>query len=203
MVKYVAFYLKKLHNDRKKGRKAMSRWTKFRKKIQKLDNSKTWKTLGTALAVTGAVVATAGVLGAVGGGAVAAEGTAAGAGTAAGSAVAAEGAAAGASAAAGAGAAAGLTAGQTTALMIAGGAYVGNSIYSSYMSQKYQRDSLRQQKKALKSQEEVLNEMNEREKAQQRRENEQLMNSISNLTNTSFSGVDSPSLSYDKYGDLG
>ena len=38
---------------------------------------------------------------------------------------------------------------------------------------------------------------------QQRRENMQLMSSVSNLTNTAFSGVSSPSIDYDKYGDLG
>ena len=31
----------------------------------------------------------------------------------------------------------------------------------------------------------------------------QLMNAVSGLTNTSYSGVSSPTIDYDKYGDLG
>ena len=49
----------------------------------------------------------------------------------------------------------------------------------------------------------LMRAIEKREQEQQRRENEQLMNTVSGLTNTSYSGVSSPSLDYDKYGDLG
>lgn len=41
------------------------------------------------------------------------------------------------------------------------------------------------------------------EKERQRRENLELMNSVSNLTNVAWSGANAPTMSYDKYGDLG
>ena len=37
----------------------------------------------------------------------------------------------------------------------------------------------------------------------QKRENLELMNSVSNLTNVAWSGANAPTMSYDKYGDLG
>jgi len=41
------------------------------------------------------------------------------------------------------------------------------------------------------------------EEERQRRENAELMNSVSNLTNVAWSGASAPSMSFDKYGDLG
>ena len=41
------------------------------------------------------------------------------------------------------------------------------------------------------------------EQNRQRRENEELMNSVSNLTNVAWSGASAPTMSFDKYGDLG
>lgn len=41
------------------------------------------------------------------------------------------------------------------------------------------------------------------ETERQRRENLELMNSVSNLTNVAWSGANAPTMSYDKYGDLG
>lgn len=41
------------------------------------------------------------------------------------------------------------------------------------------------------------------EERRQRRENEELMNSVSNLTNVAWSGSSAPSMAFDKYGDLG
>ena len=41
------------------------------------------------------------------------------------------------------------------------------------------------------------------EERRQRRENEELMNSVSNLTNVSWAGASAPSMAFDKYGDLG
>ena len=41
------------------------------------------------------------------------------------------------------------------------------------------------------------------EEARMQRENAELMNSVTNLTNVSWSGANAPSLAFDKYGDLG
>lgn len=89
------------------------------------------------------------------------------------------------------------------ALAISAGAYVGSSLVNSIFGAHSQRKSQREQRKALKAMQEEIGRQRQREEDQQRRENMQLMNSVSNLTNTSFSGVSSPTIAYDKYGDLG
>ena len=55
----------------------------------------------------------------------------------------------------------------------------------------------------LKLQTEEITRQRKIEEERQRRENMELMNSVSNLTNTSYGGVAAPTVSYDKYGDLG
>lgn len=97
--------------------------------------------------------------------------------------------------------AAGLGLGSGTALAL--GAMTGVSAYSAITTAKAQRESLQIQRDALNQQAEELERQRNREIAQQKRENEQLMSSVSGLTDTSYGGVSSPSLSYDKYGDLG
>lgn len=90
-----------------------------------------------------------------------------------------------------------------TASLILGGAMVGSSLFSSFMSNKASKRSLRAQREALELMKKEYERQRQREIEQQKRENEELMNSVSNLTNTTFSGVSSPSVDYDKYGDLG
>lgn len=87
--------------------------------------------------------------------------------------------------------------------LIMGAVEVGTSLFSAYNSSKANKKNLRIQREALRQEELELERQKKREIEQKKRENEQLMNSVSNLTNTSFSGVSSPSVDYDKYGDLG
>ena len=90
-----------------------------------------------------------------------------------------------------------------TGTAIALAASVGVSTYSAVEQAQHNRKSLSIQKKSLAEQSAELQRQKEKEIEQQKRENAQLMNSVSNLTNTSYSGVSSPQLDYDKYGDLG
>lgn len=93
-----------------------------------------------------------------------------------------------------------------TGALIAGaaiGVSAGTQIYSAYTTNKANKAALREQQYANEMTATELKRQRRREIEQQKRENEQLMNSISNLTNTSFGGVSSPSVDYDKYGDLG
>ena len=82
-------------------------------------------------------------------------------------------------------------------------ASVGVSIVSSFLGHKSQSKQNRIASEANRMQAEEIQRMRKLEVQRQRRENEELMNSVSNLTNTAFSGVSSPSIDYDKYGDLG
>lgn len=82
-------------------------------------------------------------------------------------------------------------------------ASVGVSIVSSIFGHRSQEKQNKIAAEANRMQAEELKRMRKLEVERQRRENEELMNSVSNLTNTSFSGVSSPSIDYDKYGDLG
>lgn len=88
-------------------------------------------------------------------------------------------------------------------LAIAVGAYVGAKIFDSYSSSKAQKESNRIQNEMLKQQTEEITRQRKIEEERQRRENMELMNSVSNLTNTSYGGVSAPTVAYDKYGDLG
>lgn len=93
-----------------------------------------------------------------------------------------------------------------TGALIAGaaiGVSAGTQVYSAYKTNKANKAFLRIQQHANEVTSAELKRQRQREIEQQKRENEQLMNSVSNLTNTSYSGVSSPSVDYDKYGDLG
>lgn len=82
-------------------------------------------------------------------------------------------------------------------------ASVGTQIVSSIFGYKSQKKQNKIAEEANVMQAQEIQRMRKLEVERQRRENEELMNSVSNLTNTSFSGVSSPSIDYDKYGDLG
>lgn len=82
-------------------------------------------------------------------------------------------------------------------------AAVGTQIVSSIFGYKSQKKQNKIAEEANAMQAAEIQRMRKLEVERQRRENEELMNSVSNLTNTSFSGVSSPSIDYDKYGDLG
>lgn len=88
-------------------------------------------------------------------------------------------------------------------LAIAAGAFIGSQIFSAVSSSKAQKKSNRIQQEMLKLQTEEITRQRKIEEERQRRENMELMNSVSNLTNTSYGGVAAPTVSYDKYGDLG
>lgn len=90
-----------------------------------------------------------------------------------------------------------------TGAAIAMGALAGTSVYSTIEQTKANKRSLKEQKRANAETEAEVARQKKREIEQQKRENVQLMNTVSNLTNTSFGGVSSPSVDYDKYGDLG
>lgn len=107
----------------------------------------------------------------------------------------------------------GAVAGGAIGFMVAGpaglaiGAGMGMSMTSQAQSQyyqnKYNRESLQLQQQAYAQQSAELQRQRQIEIEQQKRENQQLMNSVTALSDTSYGGIDSPSLSYDKYGDLG
>lgn len=83
------------------------------------------------------------------------------------------------------------------------GAVLGYNPRAEYMNLKYQKKAQKSTEKALAEQEAELARQKKIQQDQQRRENMQLMNAVSGLTNTSYSGVSSPTIDYDKYGDLG
>ena len=86
---------------------------------------------------------------------------------------------------------------------IAAGAYLGAKIFDSVSSHKVQKKSLGIQKQMLNTQAEEIARQRKIEEERQRRENMELMSTVTNLTNTSYGGVSSPTIAYDKYGDLG
>ena len=90
-----------------------------------------------------------------------------------------------------------------TGTAIALGAMVGVSGYSAVQTARANKKSLQIQKQALAEESAEVERQKKREQDQQRRENMQLMSTVSGLTNTSYSGVSSPTIDYDKYGDLG
>lgn len=87
------------------------------------------------------------------------------------------------------------------------GAGMGMSVASQtqgvYYQNKYNRENLKLQQQAYAEQSAELQRQRQIEIEQRKRENAQLMNAVSGLSDTSYGGVDSPSISYDKYGDLG
>ena len=82
-------------------------------------------------------------------------------------------------------------------------ASLGVQVVSSLFGHSSQKKQNRIAAKALKLQAEELQRQRKLEEERQRRENEELMNSVSNLTNVAWSGASAPTMAYDKYGDLG
>ena len=82
-------------------------------------------------------------------------------------------------------------------------ASIGISLMSSIASHEQQKEQNRIANKAASQQAEEIARQRKREADRQRRENEELMNSVSNMTNVAWSGASSPTLNFDKYGDLG
>lgn len=83
------------------------------------------------------------------------------------------------------------------------GATTGYNPRDTYKNQKLQKEALRSQQAANAEQAAEIARQRKIQQDQQRRENMQLMSTVSGLTNTSYSGVSSPTIDYDKYGDLG
>lgn len=89
------------------------------------------------------------------------------------------------------------------ALVALAAVQTGTSLFGSLSQNQANKKSLALQSKALQQQADELKRQREQEAEQQRRENEQLMNSVSGLTDTAFSGVSAPTMTQDKYGDMG
>lgn len=82
-------------------------------------------------------------------------------------------------------------------------ASVGIQLVSSLFAGASQNKQNRIAQQAAQLQAEEVARQRRLEERRQRRENEELMNSVSNLTNVSWSGASAPSMAFDKYGDLG
>lgn len=82
-------------------------------------------------------------------------------------------------------------------------ASVGIQAVSSWFGHKSQEKQNKIAAKAARQQAEEIARQRQLEEERQRRENEELMNSVSNLTNVAWSGASAPTMAYDKYGDLG
>lgn len=82
-------------------------------------------------------------------------------------------------------------------------ASVGIQLVSSIFGHKSQSKQNRIAEKAAALQAEEISRQRQLEEERQRRENEELMNSVSNLTNVAWSGASAPTMAFDKYGDLG
>ena len=87
--------------------------------------------------------------------------------------------------------------------ILLGAALIGTSVYSAIAGHKSQEKQNRIAARAERLQAEELQRQRQIEEERQRRENEELMNSVTNLTNVSWSGANAPSIAFDKYGDLG
>ena len=83
------------------------------------------------------------------------------------------------------------------------GAMVGAQIAGSIMGNKSAKRQASIAEEANRMQAEELARQRRLEVQRQKRENLELMNSVSNLTNVAWSGANAPTMSYDKYGDLG
>lgn len=83
------------------------------------------------------------------------------------------------------------------------GIMAGASVAGTVVSAKQNKAQMQIQQQSFQQQSEELERQRQKEIERQRRENAQLMNSVSALTNTAFSGASAPTLSNDKYGDLG
>lgn len=82
-------------------------------------------------------------------------------------------------------------------------AYVGTQMFSAISSAQSQKKQNEIASEQLRLQTEELQRQRKLEENRQRRENQELMNSVTNLTNVAWSGSSAPTMSYDKYGDLG
>lgn len=82
-------------------------------------------------------------------------------------------------------------------------ASLGVQVVSSLFGHSSQKKQNKIAQKQLALQTEELQRQRKLEEERQRRENEELMNSVSNLTNVAWSGASAPTMAYDKYGDLG
>jgi hypothetical protein len=82
-------------------------------------------------------------------------------------------------------------------------ASVGIQLVSSIFGHKSQSKQNKIAAQAAKLQAEEVARQRKLEEERQRRENEELMNSVSNLTNVAWSGASAPTMAFDKYGDLG
>ena len=82
-------------------------------------------------------------------------------------------------------------------------AYMGAQLVSSVFSGVQQAKQTKIASRAAQQQAEEIARQRRLEERRQRRENEELMNSVSNLKNVAWSGASAPSMSFDKYGDLG
>lgn len=82
-------------------------------------------------------------------------------------------------------------------------AYVGTQMFSAFSSARSQKKQNKIAEEANRMQAEELARQRKIEENRQRRENLELMNSVTNLTNVAWSGASAPTISYDKYGDLG
>ena len=80
---------------------------------------------------------------------------------------------------------------------------MGSQMQQAYYQNKYNQESLRLQQQAYADQSAELQRQRQIEIEQRKRENQQLMNAVTDLSNVSYGGQSSPSVSYDKYGDLG
>ena len=82
-------------------------------------------------------------------------------------------------------------------------ASVGIQAVSSWFGHKSQSKQNKIASEAAKLQAEEIQRQRKLEEERQRRENEELMNSVTNLTNVAWSGSNAPTIAFDKYGDLG
>lgn len=82
-------------------------------------------------------------------------------------------------------------------------ATAGASAYGAHQQKKAANEQAAAQERANALQQEQAERQRKREVEAQKRENDELMNAISNLSNTGFSGAGSTSLTNDKYGDMG
>jgi hypothetical protein len=82
-------------------------------------------------------------------------------------------------------------------------ASLGVQVVSSLFGHSSQKKQNRIAEEAAALQAAEISRQRKLEEERQRRENEELMNSVSNLTNVAWSGASAPTMAYDKYGDLG
>lgn len=90
-----------------------------------------------------------------------------------------------------------------TFMAVAAGISAATGVAGTIMGNRQQRKQNKIAAEANRMQAEELARQRKLEENRQRRENSELMNSVSNLTNVAWSGASAPTISFDKYGDLG